>query len=309
VSALRTAAEEYLAMRRTLGFKLSTQGPLLMDFVGYCEGQATDRVTTEVAVAWAIDTPRSTDRVWWSHRLAVVRIFARHLQTLYPTTEIPPADVLPARYRRVTPYLYSRAQITALVEAAATLTPPLRGRTYQTLIGLLAVTGLRISEACRFDDDDVDLDTGVLTVRDSKFGRSRQVPIHASTATALGGYRTCRDRLCRAPRTPGFFVSMRGTRLNPVSARHTFPDVLAVAGIQAAPGRRRPRLHDLRHSFVVATLLQWHRSGVDVRARLPLLSTYLGHVSPASTYYYTNAVPELLALVAGKLQQHPGGLP
>jgi integrase len=308
VSVLRIAAEEYLAMRRTLGFKLSTQGPLLMDFVGYCEWQATDRVTTEVAMAWAIDTPRSSDQVWWSHRLAVVRIFARHLQTLHPATEIPPADVLPARYRRVTPYLYSHVEVTALVEAAATLTPPLRGCTYQTLIGLLAVTGLRISEACRFDGDDVDLDTGVLTVRDSKFGRSRQVPIHASTTAALGGYRTCRDRLCRAPKTPGFFVSMRGTRLDPVSARHTFADVLAVAGIQAAPGRRRPRLHDLRHSFVVATLLQWHRTGVDVRARLPLLSTYLGHVSPASTYYYMNAVPELLALVAGQLQQHSGGL-
>jgi integrase/recombinase XerD len=303
VSRLREAAGDYLAMRRALGFKLTTQGRHLMRFIDYCEAHHADHITTELALAWATQTPRgSGDEVYWSRRLMVVRIFARHLQTLDPATEVPPEDVLPHHYRRIAPYLYSPGEITALISAAGRLKPTLRAATWQTLIGLLAVTGMRISEACHLDRDRIDLDTGVLVVADSKFGKSRQVFLHPSTIAALRDYERRRDHWCRSPRAPSFFVSTRGTRLDAHNITHTFADLLADTGIAAPPGRRRPRLHDLRHAFTVATLLDFYRDGGDVQARLPLLSTWLGHVDPKSTYWYLQAVPELLALAAGRLE-------
>jgi integrase/recombinase XerD len=179
--------------------------------------------------------------------------------------------------------------------------------TWRTLISLLAATGLRVGEACGLDRDDVDLESGVLTVRDSKFGKSRQVPVHTTTIQGLRGYQQRRDELQPASSTPGFFVSTRGTRLDAHNLSHTFAGLLAAAGIRVAPSRRRPRIHDLRHSFATATLLDWYRDGVDVQARLPLLSTYLGHADPKSTYWYLTGSPELLALAAGRLEHAFGG--
>jgi integrase/recombinase XerD len=300
---LRREAEAYLAMRRTLGFKLSTQGRLLLSFVAYCEQHGMTSVTTDAAVAWATATPRSRDQLWWARRLMVVRIFARHLQALDPATEVPPDDVLPLSFRRRTPYLYSEQQLDALMQAAHALDPRLRAATWATVIGLLVSCGLRIGEACRLDRDDVDLDTGVLTVRDSKFGKSRIVPVHLTTLGALRIYDARRDQLCPATVAPAFFVSTRGTRLDAHNTSHTFAELLDAAGISAPAGARRPRQHDLRHTFTVATLLDWYRAGVDVQARLPVLSTYLGHVDPKSSYWYLQATPELLALAADRLER------
>ena len=208
----RPAAEEYLATRRALGFTLSTQGRLLLDFVAYCEQHAVATVTTDVALAWATGTARSRDRLWWARRLMVVRIFARHLQALDPATQVPPMDVLPHWYRRTTPYLYSAQQLSDLIQAADRLRPRLRGLTYAAVIGLLASCGLRIGEACSLDVDDVDLDEGVLTVRASKFGKSRIVPMHATTLAALRIYAGRRDLLCPAPTSAAFFLNSRGRR-------------------------------------------------------------------------------------------------
>lgn len=303
MSSLRDAAEDYLVMRRALGFKLTTWGWHLMSFIDYCEAHNADHLNTELALAWAIQTSRhSGDEVYWSRRLMVVRIFARHLKTLDPATEVPPEDALPHHYRRITPYLYSPQEIAALIAVAGRLTPPIRAATWQTLIGLLAVTGLRTSEACRLDRDQVDLDTGVLVVADSKFGKSRQVFLHDSAILALRDYQHRRGYYCPAPTAPSFFVSTRGTRLDAHNITSTFGELVDAAGIQAPVGRRRPRLHDLRHSFTVTTLLDWYRDGGNVQARLPLLSTWLGHVDPKSTYWYLHAVPELLALAAGRLE-------
>jgi integrase/recombinase XerD len=300
---LRHHAEQYLAMRRALGFKLTTWGPKLMSFIGYLEAAGHTVITTDDAVAWATSTPRgSTDAVHWARRLDVVRIFARHLKTLEPGTEIPPEDVLSRRYRRVTPYLYSPDQIVALLLAADRLSPRLRAVTWQTALGLLAVTGMRVSEACRLDHADVDLRHGVLTVRDSKFGKSRDIPIHTSTRNTLAGYALLRDRLAPTPAGPAFFVSTRGTRLDAANMSHTFTGLLTAASIAAVPGRRRQRIHDLRHTFTVATLLDWYQDGLDVQARLPLLATYLGHVDPKSSYWYLSGSPELLALAATRLE-------
>ncbi|GAA0639094.1 hypothetical protein GCM10010174_71420 [Kutzneria viridogrisea] len=213
MTTLREHAEQYLAMRRALGFKLTSWGPKLMSFIGYLESRDHTVITTDDAIAWATSTPQgSTDRVHWVRRLDVVRIFARHLKTLEPATEIPPEDVLSRRYRRVTPYLYSPHEIVALLLAAGRLSPSLRAATWQTALGLLAVTGMRVSEACRLDHRDVDLRRGVLTVRDSKFGKSRDLPIHASTRATLAGYALVRDRLGPTPSSPAFFISTRGTR-------------------------------------------------------------------------------------------------
>jgi integrase len=306
VTTLRRHAEDYLAMRRALGFKLKAQGRLLLDFVGYLERTGTGRVTTEAALAWATATPGSTDEVYHCRRLMVVRGFARHLHVLDPATEVPPADVLPHHYRRVVPYLFTPAEVAALLAAAGTLTPPLRALTWRVLVGLLAATGMRVGEACRLDVGDVDPAASVLTVRDSKFGRSREVVVHPSTAEALAGYARRRARPRPVPATAAFLVSTRGTRLDAHNLPTTFRTLLSRAGIQAPPGRRAPRLADLRHSFATATLLDWYRTGADVQARLPLLSTYLGHVDPQSTYWYLEATPELLALAAARLEAAPG---
>jgi len=304
VSALRAAAGEYLAMRRALGFKLTTQGQRLMSFVAFCEEHGADQVTADLAIEWATGTARaSSDEIYQARRLDTVRIFARHLQALDPATEVPPEDVLSRRQGRVPPYLYSPQEVAELMSAAGGLAPPLRAATWQTLIGLLAVTGMRQGEACRLGRDDADLETGTLVIRDSKFGKSRQVFLHPTAITALRAYQQARDRAFPEPKAGTFLVNSHGGPLDGGNIQRTFAALVAAAGIQAPPRRRAPRLHDLRHSFTVATMLDFYRDGQNVQARLPLLSTWLGHVDPKSTYWYLQAVPELLALAAGRLEQ------
>lgn len=254
-------------MRRGLGFKLTTFGQRLMSFVGYLERHDLPHLTTEAALAWAMSTPRSHDEVHWSRRLMVVRIFARHLAVLDAATEVPPADILPHHYRRVIPHLYTPAQIAALMSAAEALNPPLLAANWRTLIGLLAVTGLRTGEACRLDRDDVDLGQGILTVRDSKFGKSRQVPIHPSTVTALRDYQRTRDRLCPAPTTCGFLASTRGTRLDEHNLSKIFARLVQAAGIRLTPGCRRPRLHDYADLWIMPTSVEKPLVGGDVQTR------------------------------------------
>ena len=309
MSTIRRQAEDYLAMRRAVGFKLTTFGQKLLSFVDYLDARDLEVLTTDAALAWAMATPRSSDEVHWSRRLMVVRIFARHLAVLDPATQVPAVDLLPHHYRRITPHLYTPCEITALLHAAAALQPELRALTWRTLISLLAITGLRTGEACRLDRADVDLHDGLLTVRDTKFGKHRQVPVHSSTVEALNSYGQARDRLLATPATPAWFVSTRGTRLDQANLPHTFAGLVEAAGIQVPAGQRRPRLHDLRHSFATATLLGWYRDGVDVQARLPWLSTYLGHVDPKSTYWYLSGSPELLALAAARLENAFGEQP
>lgn len=301
MSRLRRAAEDYLAMRRSLGYKLERQGPLLLDFAGYLERSGVTTVTIEAALAWAT-LPAGAAPSWHKHRLSVVRGFAAHCQTLDPGCQIPPPGLLPAAGERAVPYLYSPAEIAALVHAAGTLSRPLLAATYQALISLLAVTGLRAGEAIALTRDDVDLNAALLTVLNSKFGKSRLVPLHPATAGMLHRYAARRDQLCPAPATSRFFISAAGTTLLISSIDATFARLPGLAGIATPPGRPRPRVHDLRHSMAVAALLDWYRSGADVQARMPLLSTWLGHADPASTFWYLHASPELLALAARMLE-------
>ena len=281
---MRTHAEQYLAMRRSLGYRLVCQGRLLLDFADHMDSAGQNRLTTIAALAWATQTP-GTLPVTRRMRLSVVRCFARHLKTLDPGGEVPPPGLLAATARRPVPDLYSPQEISALVHAAETLAKPLPAATYQALVSLLAVTGLRITEALTLQRSDVDLSTGVLHVT-GKYGKVRLIPLHASTTAMLASYTAVRERLCPIPQSASFFITNRGRPIPDALARRTFWKLLDRAGIHTPPGRRRPRIHDLRHSFAVNTYLRWYRDGVDVAANAPILSTFLGHRCPSDTYWY-----------------------
>jgi integrase len=303
MSRLSGHAADYLELRRALGFKLAKEGRLLPDFAAFAEAAGADTVTIDLAVSSAV-RPDGTSPVWAAQRLSMVRGFARYLHTVDPAAQIPAAGLLPARTRRVTPYIYSDADIAAVMTAAGTLRNPLKAATFQALIGLLAVTGMRGSEAMRLDDQDLDAAAGLLTVRATKFRKSRQLPLHPTTLQALAGYQVLRDRL--RPASASLLVSTTGARLCHETVQPVFRLLLGQAGI--GQGRPAPRatLHGLRHSFAVKTLLGWYRDGQDVQARMPVLSAYLGHAGPAATYWYLTATPELLALAAGRLETGPG---
>ena len=306
MSALAEHAEHYLRLRRSVGFKLVGEAQLLADFVRFAEQTGQRTVTTHVALAWA-RLPASGSPNYLSRRLRAVRSFARYLHALDPACEIPPIELLPASKYRPAPYLYRDREILALMTAARTLRPPLRAAMFETLIGLLACTGLRIGEALRLDREDFDRTNQLLTVRDSKFGKSREVLLDPSTVRALASYSEIRDRLCPHPDTHSFFVTTRGTRPAHPTIHQPFRALLDQAGVRRRSPSGRARIHDLRHSFAVKTLLGWYRDGGDVAARMPLLSTYLGHVDPAATFWYLSAAPELLALAAERLELASGG--
>lgn len=308
MSALHQHVEDYLAVRRALGYKLVDHGRLLPDFVDHLQASGASTVTVEAALAWAT-RPQHVQPYRWKQRLSVVRGFARYLQALDPATQVPPSDLLAYRRRRPTPFVFSEDEITELLAAAGALAHPLRAATHRTLFGLLAATGMRVGEALRLDRDDVDLDAGQLDIRKTKFNKSRRLPLHPSTVTVLDGYTRDRDRLFPRPIQPSLFINIRGTRLAARRVRAVFADLADQVGLEPRAGSSRPRTHDLRHSFAVATLVEWYRAGVDVAVRMPLLSAYLGHTSPTSTYWYLQAVPELLVLAAGRLESPMGGRP
>ncbi|HWD53108.1 MAG TPA: tyrosine-type recombinase/integrase [Acidimicrobiales bacterium] len=301
MSALEDRLSDYLTLRRSLGFKLERPGQLLAQFVAWMEEADESTITVDLAVAWAMQ-PVGADPIWWGARLHAVRIFAGYLQSIDPGTEIPPADLLPARSRRAEPFDYTDADIAGLLAAARSIHSPLRAATYETLIGLLAATGMRVGEALRLDRCDIDLTVGLLQVLGSKFGKSREVPLHPSVTTALANYTRVRARWCPRPVDPSFFVSTTGTRVIYQNVHTTFRHLVRMAGIEARSRRCRPRIHDLRHRFAVSTLLAWHSNGIEIGPMLPVLSTYLGHACPSSTYWYLHATPELFGLVAERLE-------
>jgi integrase len=303
MTALRRALADYLRTRRALGFKLKNEGELLPQFVAYLDERGASFVTTAAAIAWAAQ-PHAAAPARWTQRLVAVRGFAKYLQTLDPRTEVPALDHLSHHHVRSAPYVYSATDVTALLSAADTLRSPTRTTTYRTLLGLLAVTGMRVGEAVALDERDVDRRRAVVIIRKSKFNKSREVPLHATTVAALVRYRRERDRLVPRRTSSSFFVSSVGSRLIYQNVHETFLRLVYAAGL----GMRRPRptIHDLRHTFAIQTVLGWYRDGLDVEARLPLLSTYLGHIGPSSTYWYLTAVPELLEAATLRLERSMG---
>ena len=285
MTAIREAIGDYLAVRRALGYKLEDHGWLLAGFASFLEAAGAATVTTRLALDWAT-LPQDALPSWHAARLRVVRGFARHLQALDPAAEVPPAGLLAGRNRRAVPYLYSDAEVAALMAATGCLRPALHAATHKTLIGLLSASGMRLGEAIRLDRADLDAGEGILTIRDSKFAKSRQIPLHPSTLAALTGYGQLRDQHFPQPKTSALLVSTAGTRLISQGIHYVFARLVRQAGLQPRSPECRPRLHDFRHCLAVNTLLAWYRQGMDVQARLPVLSTMLGHSSPASTYWY-----------------------
>jgi integrase/recombinase XerD len=304
VNSWREAVEEYVEIRRSLGFKLLDAKVGLINFAAFLEQRGAAHITISLSMEWA-QREKTARPAEWARRLSFIRGFARHWSAHDLQTEVPPSGLLPHRPGRAHPYLYSVAEVQRLLQAARQLPSKrgLRGPTFHCLLGLLAVAGLRISEARNLRTDDVDLNEGILTIRGTKFGKSRLVPIHPSTCTVLSDYSSQRDRfLSRRPDM--FFVSGRGTRLDGGEIRRTFYYLSRQVGLRGASDSHGPRLHDFRHRFAVETLVQWYRSGQDIERRLPILSTYLGHVHVADTYWYLTACPELMGLAVKRFEDY-----
>lgn len=304
MSALGHHLDDYLGLRRALGFKLVFPGKVLAQFVAHLDATGTSTISAHDAIAWA-GLPKGVQPLHLAHRLGAIRGFARYLAAIDPATEILPTGIWPSANHRPTPYLWSESEIQALLDAARSMPSPLRAATHEALFGLLAASGMRVGEALRLERRDVDLAAGLITVHQAKGNRDRVVPLHQTTTTALAAYVAHRDRLCPAPRSTTFFVSSTGTALAYGGVHRVFIELTTAIGLRTPTVR--PRMHDLRHSLAVRTLVEWHRSGVDVDRRMPVLSTYLGHVRPSGTYWYLSACPELMELVAARLDRRAVG--
>ena len=309
MSELRAALDQYLTLRRSLGYQLRQVEATLRSFIAFADEKGASYITPDLMLRWAqqLSKPQPATKAAW---LAMVRRFALWRSSWDPRTEVPSENLLSQRYRRQPPYIYKDDEVEQLVRSAAQLPSKrgMRGLTYSTFFGLIAATGMRLSEGLALDRDDVALDDGILAIRRTKFGKSRLVPVHPSTCIALQRYAEDRDRILHRTTIPAFFVSERGTRITKSSADYNFAKVLLRIGLRTPlPGSRRgrgPRLHDLRHRFAVRTLVNWYRAGLDVERELPKLATYLGHVHVNDTYWYIEAAPELLLLATDRLMDH-----
>lgn len=310
MSELYTALQEYLTIRRQLGFKLRDEGTLLLKFVLFIEEEEASFITRDLALRWAMQ-PEDVLPAWWARRLSMVRSFAQYRRAADPRTEVPPQGLLPHRYRRKAPYIYSDEEIKQLTEAAKELPSEdgLRSHTYSTLFGLLAVTGMRMKEVISLQCKDVDLTQGILTIVQTKFGKSRLLPLHPTTQHALQQYECRRNQICQNPRHPNFFLSDSGRRLTDSTVRYTFIKIAQQIGLRGPRDNHGPRVHDYRHAFAVRTLLNWYRNGVDVEREIPKLATYLGHTHVNNTYWYLSAIAELMHLAMKRIENLEGGLP
>ncbi len=304
MSPLRESIKAYLALRRSLGFKLRDAEKQLWKFAEFLETRGTAHISTEIALQWAQQSAR-TQSSTQAQRLGFVRGFARYHVANDLQTEIPPPGLLPFRPRRARPFLYSEQQIAQLLRCARELAPVggLRPWTYYCVLGLLSVTGLRIGEVIRLEHEDVNLQAGLLTIRGTKFGKSRLVPIHPSTQAVLAQYGEVRQRFLADRSVPSFFINTRGNHLDLGDIHRTFYQLSRQIGLRALGASHGPRLHDFRHRFAVQTLLRWYRSGEEIEPHVPVLSTYLGHIHVADTYWYLSGCPELMGQALARLER------
>ena len=305
MSTLREGLQEYLTLRRRLGFQLRDAGRALPDFVAFMEQKRARHITSHLALRWA-HQPTVGAPANWARRLSFVRGFARHRSASDPRSQIPPAGLLPHRPARARPYPYTDEEIRHLLHAALALAPrgSLRPWTYYCLLGLLSVSGLRFGEARNLELQDLDLKNSLLTIRGAKFGKSRLVPLHDSTCKVLAAYLRRRKLLLAGhPLSSYLFVTLRGNQLNDGEAHQTFIALSKQVGLRAPADLHGPRMHDFRHRFATQTLMRWYRSDEDPARRLPLLSTYLGHVHLSDTYWYLNHWPELMREAVKRLER------
>ena len=308
MNTLREAVQDYLSLRRGLGFKLKEAGKGLLDFVTFMERHRASHITQALALAWA-QLPSKAQPAHWAQRLSFVRGFARHRSATDPRTQVPLQGLLPFQPKRARPYLYSDDEIRGLLDAALKMPrhykrSALRPWTYHCLFGLLSVSGLRLGEARNLEFQDVDLNAAVLTIRSAKFGKSRLVPLHASTCKALADYLARRERhWAGRPVSSYLFVSSSGNRLDSKDIHRTFYALSRQIGLRGASDSHGPRLHDMRHAFATNTLVRWYKCDQDPERRLPLLSAYLGHVHVADTQWYLSSSPELMREAMRRLER------
>lgn len=306
---LQDRVDAYLALRRALGYQLHAHTAVLADYATFAVTHGVVSVTPQSTAAWVASTPGLFATVI-SRRVGMLRGFADYLRAFDPGCQPPPAGLFGQPAQRRAPHIFTSTQIGALLEATATIGSPLWAAGARTLIGLLAATGLRPGEAWRLNDTDFDAGAGLLLIRCSKWGRTRQIPVHPSTITALGDYQARRDQLRpHGLHCPALVLDGTGQRLHTAGPSTTFRRLLAAAAISAPAGQRAPRMHDLRHTFAVATLTDWHRAGLPVQPRLGALSAYLGHVNPAHTYWYFQAVPDLMTVLGQHTDDVAGSHP
>jgi len=303
MNTLREAATDYVAMRRALGYKLK-KAPLLFDFISFLEKRKCNHVTTALALEWA-QQPTSVQPSSWTDRLCWVRGFARFRSATDPLTEIPSQKLLPKGAKRAHPYLYTEKEIELLLKAALRLSTasPIKRRTLYCVFGLLAVSGMRIGEILNLKLTSVDLQAGIITIEGAKFGKSRLVPIHDSTRKVLSDYLVFRNRFLKGRPAEHFFISKVGTRFERGNLYRAFYVLSREIAIRKEGSKHGPRFHDFRHRFAIETMLRWYRNGENVERRLPILSTYLGHVQVTGTYWYLTACPELMGVAAKLLEE------
>jgi integrase len=308
MSELKTAVGEYLALRRALGFKLVMFDSLLKDFALFAEMENTSFITVDIALRWAMK-PQDCQPLTWTRRLSMIRGFAQYMSVIDPRTEIPPEKLLPHRIHRNSPYIFSDDEIARLVVGAGNLLcrRGLRAATLSTFFGLLAVTGMRSGEAIKLDIEDVNLSKRTIIVRQTKFNKTRLIPIHHSVCDALLRYAKIRNRICPTPNDRSFFISEKGDRLVFGNVLYAFTTLSKKIGLRKPDDTRPPHLQSLRHTFAVRTLIDWYKADLDIEKRMPDLSTYLGHASVVGTYWYLSAVPELLHLATSRLDSIEGG--
>jgi integrase len=304
MTALGEAMQRYLRMRRGFGYRYDKEERSLKDFVAFMEAAQATVITRQLAMAWILQAQRPS----WPRRLSAVRGFARHLASLEPGTQTPPAGIFPSP-RRPRPYIYTEVEIERLLETTLSwgLAKGVNRWTYHCLFGLLAATGMRVGEAMSLGRADVDFDAGILTLRATKGGRERLVPLHPTATQALADYAGRRDTCPACRKSPWFFVLRQGKRLRHQYVHRVFTAVLRRNGLRdPEPHTPGPRLHDLRHSFAVNTLVRWYRAGEDVERLLPTLTTYLGHSKTRDTYWYLSACPELMGQAVARLEARWG---
>jgi integrase/recombinase XerD len=315
VNSLRQSVSDYLAMRRSLGFKLQKAGRALLEFVSFLEQHRASYITLQLALEWAKAPYGGEPGAWPAQRLSFVRGFARYRSAIDPRTQVPPPRLMPFPPQRARPYLYSDAEISQLLRAALNIqaTFPRQHRklcallpwVYYCLFGLLSVSGLRVSEACNLKLEDVDLKDGVLTVRSGKFGQDRLVPLHPSTRKVVAEYLNRRQRHWAGRTVSSYlFVSSFGNRLSPGGIRRVFYALSRRIGLRGVSASHGPRLHDFRHRFASETLWRWHRKGQEPERRLPILSAFLGHINWKDTFWYLSATPELMHGAMRRLERH-----
>jgi integrase/recombinase XerD len=299
---LRKDLRQYIDLRRALGYKLRKHEPRLTEFIAFLAAKGTDRITTKLAVAWATESSKGHKHSCFQ-RLGFIRSFAKHVSAMDARTEIPPAGTMRRPEIALRPYIYTQEEIGRLMAAARNLFSPrkLRCHTYYHLVGLLATTGMRSGEAVRLADSDVNLAEGLITIRESKFGKSRVVPLHPTTVKALVAYKARRDTFLNKAEASTFFVNERRGAIG--SPHKSFRDICCAAALEKVCDEVRPRMHDLRHTFAVQTLLAWYRKGADVERHLPILSTFLGHSHVENTYWYLSSTPELLGAACERLEK------